>query len=80
MLWSKTFNITDRMLWKNVYQTKVKCIDDQVVSEFNYKLLNNLLSNNLYLSRWKNTPPFCTACSDVIENTKHLIFECTYNT
>ena len=59
------------------YIIKVKYIDDQVVSEFNYKLLNNLLSNNLYLSRWKNTPPFCTACSDVIENTKHLIFECT---
>ena len=67
----------DRILWKNVYQTKVKFIDDPLVSEFNYKLLNNLLSNNLFLSKWKNLSPFCTSCSDVIENTKHLIFECT---
>ena len=63
---SKNFNISDRILWKNVYQTKLKFIDDPLVSEFNYKLLNNLLSNNLFLSKWKNTSPFCTACSDVI--------------
>ena len=74
---SKNFNITDRILWKNVYQTKVKFIDDPLMSEFNYKLHKNLLSNNLFLSKWKNTSPFCTACSYVIENTKHFIFECT---
>ena len=50
---SKIFSITDRMVWKNVYQTKVKLIDDPIVSEFNYKLLNNLLNNYLFLSRWK---------------------------
>ena len=50
---SKNFNISDRILWENVYQTKLKFIDDPLVSEFNYKLLNNLLSNNLFLSKWK---------------------------
>ena len=50
---SKMINITDIILWKKVYQTKVKFIDDTIVSEFNYKHLNNLLNNNLFLSSEK---------------------------
>ena len=73
---SKDFNIADKTLWRNIYYTKIKLIDDPLVSEFNYKLLNNLLCNRLFLSKWKNTSPLCTMCPDTIENTKHLIFEC----
>ena len=72
----KKFNIADKTVWRNIYPTKIKLIDDPIVSEFNYKLLNNLLCNKLFLSKWKNTSPMCTICPDAIENTKHLIFEC----
>ena len=72
----KDFNITDKTVWRNIYHTKIKLTDDPIVSEFNYKLLNNLLCNKLFLSKWKNTSPMCIICPDAIENTKHLIFEC----
>ena len=73
---SKDFNIADKTIWRNVYYTKIKLVDDPIVAEFNYKLLNNLLNNRLYLSKWKHTSPFCNTCPGIIENTRHLIFEC----
>ena len=73
---SKDFNIADKTIWRNVYCTKIKLVDDPIVAEFNYKLLNNLLNNRLYLSKWKNTSPFCNMCPGIIENTRHLIFQC----
>ena len=48
-----------------------------ILAEFNYKLLNNLLSNNLLISKWNtNITNKCKSCISQIENAKHLIFEC----
>ena len=53
------------------------CIDDKSLAEFNYKLIYNLLSNNLLISKWdRNVTNKCKQCSNEIENTKHLIFDC----
>ena len=41
----KDFNIADKTVWRNTYHTKIKCIHNPIVSEFNYTLLNNLLCN-----------------------------------
>ena len=49
---------------------------DISVVEFNYKLLNNLLNNNYFLSKWKNIDKTCKSCQNEIENTMHLIFQC----
>ena len=73
---SKELNILDKDTWKNVYSTKIKLIPDPIVSEFNYKLLNNLLNNNYFLSKWKQITPYCAICPSIIENNKHLIYEC----
>ena len=62
--------------WKYIYQCKLLDIPDKHLSEFNYKLLNNILCNNVFLSKWKrDTHSNCENCH-IRETTKHIIFEC----
>ena len=61
---------------KLIYTCKLTGIEDKKIAEFNYKLLNNILCNNLYLSKWNaNKTSTCETCNKD-ENTKHLIFDC----
>ena len=63
--------------WESIFLNKIKNVKDTFLAEFNYKLLNNLLSNNLLISKWNtNTTNKCKSCISEIENAKHLIFEC----
>lgn len=74
---NKEFQITDKKKWESIFLSKIKCIDDKSLAEFNYKLIYNLLSNNLLISKWdRNVTNKCKQCSNEIENTKHLIFDC----
>ena len=74
---ARDLNIQDNNCWTNIYLNKVKDISDTKVAEFNYKLLNNILCNNYLVSKWNPAvKKECTVCG-AIENTKHLIFECT---
>lgn len=46
------------------------------IAEFNYKLLNDILNNNVYVSKWnKDVSPFCTFCN-IEEDIKHLSYDC----
>ena len=39
--------------------------------------MNNLLCNNLYLSKWKReVNKYCTFCKTHVENTEYLLYEC----
>ena len=59
-----------------LFQQNKRC-QRHILAEFNYKLLNNLLSNNLLISKWNtNITNKCKSCISQIENTKHFIFEC----
>lgn len=49
----KEFEIYDEKSWKNIYECKIKDIKDKYVVEFSYKFLNNILCNNVYVSKWK---------------------------
>lgn len=42
----RDFQISDKEVWKSIYFNKIKN------AEFNYKLLSNLLSNNMLISKW----------------------------
>ena len=73
---NRRFDICENS-WKNIYHNRITLFYDKVIAEFNYKLLNNLLCNNLYVSKWKREiTRNCTFCKSGIENTEHLIFEC----
>ena len=75
--WNTEFDISEKKNWESIFFNKIKDVKDTFLAEFNYKLLNNLLSNNLLISKWNtNTTNKCKSCISEIENAKHLIFEC----
>ena len=39
-------------------------------------MLNNLLNNSYYLSKWKDISNMCPYCNDCVETNKHLLYEC----
>lgn len=56
---------------------KIVLLQDKQISEFNYKLLKNLLSNYYFVSKIdKNCDYMCNICKEKVENSDHLIFEC----
>ena len=74
--YKKEFNIA-KSDWEKIYLNKVKLLQDKKIAEFNYMLLNNILSNNYFTSKInKNTTRMCKTCKEEIENSKHLILDC----
>lgn len=74
-IWCKEFQI-DKYYFNEIYKNKIRSLFDKSVAEFNYKLLHNLLTTNLSVSKWdKNINGNCNNCN-IPENIKHLIFEC----
>ena len=64
--------------WTNIYSCKISLPVDKKISEFNYKLLNNILCNNHFLKKCKlNDSDLCVHCNNCVENSRHLIFECS---
>ena len=64
-------------MWNSIYFHKIEIAVDKNISEFNYKLMNNLFCNNYYLSKWKrDTSNKYSHCKHIIENTEHLVFSC----
>lgn len=46
------------------------------IAEFNYKLLNCIVNNNLAVSKWnENVSPLCDVCK-LVEDAQHLLFSC----
>ena len=73
---SRNYNI-QKSSWGLIYKQKILNTYDKKVAEFNFKLLNNLLSNRFYVSKWKtNIDKFCTSCPHYTEDNKHLILNC----
>ena len=61
---SKELNVDSNCSWKKIYTCKLTGIEDKKIAEFNYKLLNNILCNNLYLSKWNaNKTSTCQTCN-----------------
>lgn len=55
---------------------KILEVEDKQLSDFNYRLLNNILCNNAYLCKWKvDVKPECRMCNKM-ETSYHLIYEC----
>ena len=68
------FDISEKKIWESIFLNKIKDVKGTFLAEFDYKLLNNLLSNNLLINT--NIPNKFKSCIKQIENAKHLIFEC----
>lgn len=44
--------------------------------EFNYKLLNSVLNNNLSVSKWNKDVSAECECCQTVEDCEHLLFSC----
>lgn len=63
--------------WPSIYTNKIKNTYDKRLSEFNYKLLNNILCTNSFLQKCKlRQNAECDYCDISNEDIKHLIFDC----
>ena len=61
------------------FQNKIKYMDDRNLAEFNYKIINNILINKAYLSKWiSETNAMCSFCHQK-EDTIHLLYDCSFN-
>lgn len=59
-----------------IHVCKIVDVVDKQVSDFNNRLLNNMLCNNAYLCKWRvDVKPECRMCNNM-ETSKHLIYEC----
>ena len=73
---SRTLNI-ERPSWTSIYSFKIKHIFEKKVAEFNFKLLNNLLCNKIFLRKIKKSESdLCPYCKAYSEDNEHLIFKC----
>ena len=54
-------------------------MDDRKLAVFNYKIINNILINNAYLSKWiSETNANCSFCNQK-EDTIRLLYDCSFN-
>ena len=64
---------------KIAFQNKIKYMDDRKLAEFNYKIINNILINKAYLSKWiSETNAKCFFCNQK-EDSIHLLYDCSFN-
>ena len=70
--WCKTFECD--LNWHLIYKQMIENIHIPIVSEFNYKLLHNLLGTRSLACKWDNTiDKYCVRCRDSEETSKHII-------
>ena len=63
--------------WSLIAQYKLKNQLQVKISEFNFKVLHNILGNNDNLFKWQKSPsPSCIYCNHHTHNSKHLLWEC----
>ena len=75
--WNTEFDLSEKKNWESIIFNKIKDVKDIFLAEFNYKLLNNLLSNNLLFSKWnRNITNKCKSCISQIKYAKQLFFYC----
>lgn len=70
---SNEFQISSNSDWECIYFNKIKSVEDKKnLAEFNYKLLKNILCNNLHLSKWNSqVNKNCKVCQNETENIRH---------
>ncbi len=74
--WSRNFNI-DNINWENIYNNQIWRIRDRKLSEFNYKILCNILCTRSVISKWnKNVNENCRYCNQR-HTVRHLLYECS---
>ena len=77
-IYSREFKFENvKSIWKNVYSQKVKLIKIIKISEFNFKLLHNIVPCGKVISKWQHDiSSRCEVCNE-IETAQHMLYNCT---
>ena len=75
--WAKQFNREIcTSTWEKIYVNRIYKLPDNKLSEFMYKLINNLIVCRKTLFKWKKIDTdLCPVCNKE-ETVKHIYFEC----
>ena len=76
-VWSNKFSFENKKaIWSNVYHQKIEAIKDNKLSEFNFKVIHNILPCGYILSKWNyNVKERCDVCNE-IETVQHMLYDC----
>jgi hypothetical protein len=76
-LYSREFNFENTQnIWSNVYQQKLKDVQVNKLSNFNFKVLHNIVPCGYVLSKWqRGVQEKCEICNE-IETMKHMLYNC----
>ena len=65
-----------RIVWNSIYKQKIVSMLAPKMSEFNFKILHNIIPSGYVLSKWnKNINANCNICNTA-ETTLHMLYEC----
>ena len=74
-IWKNKFD-TENIYWKNVFECKIITMPIKKISEFNFRLIHNILSSSERVAKWKpGVSSKCSICYQ-IDNIKHMLFDC----
>ena len=76
-MWEHNFEITSGNInWNNVYTRKIMILKYKKLSEFNFKVLHNILPCGKTVCKWDTpTSMLCLACHEP-ESTQHMLYDC----
>jgi hypothetical protein len=67
---------TKNIPFRNIYNTRVKLIEDKIIADFSFRVLHNIIPCKENLFKWRIEPSnLCNLCG-VIEDTPHMLLEC----
>ena len=76
--WQHVDNMRLESDWQNIYITKIRNIPDRKLSQFNFKLLHNIIPCRRDLYKWnKINSQLCIYCGEN-ETLIHVYYECKY--
>ena len=63
-IYSREFTFKNRSeLWESIYKQKLAQIKMKKLREFNYKMLHNIVPNEIIVSKWdKSAKSMCQMC------------------
>ena len=76
--WEEMLNSTEQIDWKVIWSFNLQAMKENKISEFNFKLLHNLLPNRYNLFKWKLcNNPLCLY-DDQLHDNLHLFVKCKH--
>ena len=76
--WEDKLNISEQIDWQIIWSFNLQAVKENKISEFNFKLLHNLIPHRYNLYKWKLcNNPICLFDED-LHDSFHLFVDCQH--